>query len=115
MGAIRRSSRQRRLRHTEPLMTTYTRILLQDGLVLKAYETGWIVADERIYATGKRAGEKYDFDLGYFSTLRSALEGLMEHSVRRSGSESLTKLLDAIQAFREEVSHLLGPSLVVKL
>ena len=96
-------------------MTTFTRIKLSSGLVLRAYEHGWIVSEERTYATGARAGESYDIDLGYFSSLRSALEGLMEHTLRRSDSDACTKLTDAIRAFREEVSDLLRPKLTVSL
>jgi hypothetical protein len=74
------------------------------------------VGEERTYGPGaKNAGQKYDFDLGYYGGLRSALEGLMEHSVRQSDARSLSKLLDAIGAFREEVSDLLGAKLTVKV
>lgn len=95
---------------------SFTRIVLASGLLLKAYESGWIVGEEREYGpTAKNAGAKYDYDLGYYSSLRSALEGLMEHSVRQSDATSLHKLIGAIQAFRDEVSGLLAPSLTVRL
>ena len=73
------------------------------GLKLSSYENGWTISETRVYASGKRQGESYDYALGYHGTLPSALNGLLEHRLRRADAKSLARLADEVQAFRREV------------
>jgi hypothetical protein len=88
-----------------------TRIALSGGLILRAYESGWIIAEER----PKKDGGVREQDLGYYSSLYTALEGLTEHRLRRSNAESLHTLIEAIRGIRQELSDALAPKLELRV
>jgi hypothetical protein len=96
-------------------MTTYSRLKLPSGLVLKADANGWTLCEERTYGSGKRSGESYDHDLGYYGSVYSALCGLQETEMRRSGASDLTGLIEAVKRFQKHISDLLEPRLSVKV
>lgn len=95
---------------------THTRIPLADNLVLKADDHGWTIAEERVYASGAKAGEAYDMDLKHTGpSLYSALLALRELRLRRSEATSLTGLLEADTRFQKDLSDQLAPRLAVRL
>jgi hypothetical protein len=96
-------------------MTTYSRLKLPSGLVLKADANGWTLAEERVYASGVRAGEAYDHDLKYPGSLYAALLAAQEAEARRCGASDLTGLTEALRRTRDDLSALLEPRLSVKV
>jgi hypothetical protein len=79
------------------------RIPLSSGLVLKSYEHGWIVCEERVYEKGAKAGEAYDHDAKFYPTVYSALQGAQERTLLRSEATTLEALHEALKRFQ---SHL---------
>ena len=96
-------------------MTTFSRIKLPSGLVLKAYSDGWELCEERTYATGKQAGETYDYNLGYYGSVYTLLEGAQEEEMRRSGASDLRGLQETLKRFRKDVSELLEVKVEVRV
>lgn len=86
-----------------------TRIKLPSGLVLKADTNGWTLCEER----PKAAGGSRDADLGYYSTLYTALCGVQEMEARRSQATSVEGLIHAITRLRTDLGAALQPSLTV--
>lgn len=96
--------------------TSYTRIELPSGIVLKADANGWTIAEKRTYATGARAGEDYDHDLKYPGpSLYAALSALQETTLRRSDATTLEGLMEAIRSFQNDLGTLLEVKATVRV
>jgi hypothetical protein len=92
-----------------------TRIKLSSGLVLKADAAGWTLCEEKVVQSGEKAGEVRDSDLGYYSTLYTALCGVQDEEARRSGATTVEGLIHAITRLRTDLGALLQLSLTVKV
>ena len=88
------------------LMSSHTRIPLSSGLILKSYEHGWIVCEERVYESGAKQGESYDYDAKFYPTVYSALQGAQERTLLRSEATTLEGLHETLRAFQTRLGDL---------
>jgi hypothetical protein len=96
-------------------MTAFTRIPLSSGLVLKSYEHGWIVAEERTYATGAKVGQTYDHEPKYYAGIYSALQGAQEAALLRSEATTLEALHEALRRFQTGLGELFEVRVTAKV
>ena len=92
-----------------------TRLHLSDRLVLKGEPYCWTLCEQKVYQSGAKAGESYDYDIGYFPSLRTALARALDEYVKRADATDLVEVKAAIDAFSERLSEALQPTVNVKL
>lgn len=63
----------------------------------------WIVAKEKIRQKGDQEGVPYEEGMGYYPSLSSALNRVLEFQLRESDAKSVEELRSVVEDFRKEV------------
>lgn len=91
------------------------RIHLSDDIVLKSDNANWILAETRVYGSGKNVGEVYDVDVGFFGSFQSALRAALDRHMRSSDAASFAELKDALDDFSARLAEVLQPKVSISL
>lgn len=83
-----------------------TRIEIGDR-VLWADNAQWVVGKRAKRKTKDGGYEEYDHGLWYYGRLDSALKGLLDERLRKSGATDIPQLRAELDAFRKDVAELL--------
>ncbi len=67
----------------------------------------YVLTKQKIRKEGKKKGEEYQDTLGYYGTLESCVEAIIEEGIRSSEATSLKMIVDEVNEIKQEIQEAL--------